>query len=265
MDALIAVGMFTVIVLALVVVVLAARSKLVNSEEVSILINDEKTIKVPAGTTLLNALSAEKLFIPSACGGKGSCGVCKVDVHLGGGSMLPTEEGHITKKEARHGCRLACQLKIKGDMEIELEPEVFSVKKWECTVTSNENVATFIKEFKLSLPDGESVPFRAGGYIQIECPPHRIEYKNFEIEEQYNVGKVRGISITWFLTRKEALFWESQFHKKFRLKHSPARGGKEWFTLTVEEISQFVDWMRESNRQNLEKINILKNLLNEKN
>ena len=185
MDALIAVAMFTVIVLALVIVVLAARAKLVNSEEVSILINDEKTIKVPAGTTLLNALSAEKLFIPSACGGKGSCGVCKVDVHSGGGSMLPTEEGHITKKEARHGCRLACQLKIKGDMEIELEPEVFSVKKWECTVISNENVATFIKEFKLGLPDGESVPFRAGGYIQIECPPHRIEYKDFDIEEQY--------------------------------------------------------------------------------
>ncbi len=185
MDALIAVGMFTVIVLALVIVVLAARAKLVNSEEVSILINEEKTIKVPAGTTLLNALSAEKLFIPSACGGKGSCGVCKVDVHSGGGSMLPTEEGHITKKEARHGCRLACQLKIKGDMEIELEPEVFSVKKWQCTVISNDNVATFIKEFKLGLPDGESVPFRAGGYIQIECPPHRIEYKDFDIEEQY--------------------------------------------------------------------------------
>jgi Na+-transporting NADH:ubiquinone oxidoreductase subunit F len=185
MDALIAVGMFTVIVLALVVVVLVARAKLVNSEEVSILINEEKTIKVPAGTTLLNALSAEKLFIPSACGGKGSCGVCKVDVHSGGGSMLPTEEGHITKKEARHGCRLACQLKIKGDMEIELEPEVFSVKKWECTVVSNDNVATFIKEFKLGLPDGESVPFRAGGYIQIECPPHKAVYQDFEIEDQY--------------------------------------------------------------------------------
>ena len=185
MEALIAVGMFTVIVLALVIVVLAARAKLVNSEEVSILINDEKTIKVAAGTTLLNALSAEKLFIPSACGGKGSCGVCKVDVHAGGGSMLPTEEGHISKKEARHGCRLACQLKIKGDMKIELEPEVFSVKKWECTVISNDNVATFIKEFKLKLPDGESVPFRAGGYIQIECPPHTAVYKDFEVEEQY--------------------------------------------------------------------------------
>ena len=185
MEALIAVGMFTVIVLALVIVVLAARAKLVNSEEVSILINDEKTIKVAAGTTLLNALSAEKLFIPSACGGKGSCGVCKVDVHAGGGSMLPTEEGHISKKEARHGCRLACQLKIKGDMQIELEPEVFSVKKWECTVISNDNVATFIKEFKLKLPDGESVPFRAGGYIQIECPPHVAVYKDFEVEEKY--------------------------------------------------------------------------------
>lgn len=187
MEALIAVAMFTIIVLALVSVVLAARAKLVSSEEVTIIINDDpdKAIKIQAGTTLLNALSAQKIFIPSACGGKGSCGVCKVDVHEGGGSMLPTEEGHISKGEARHGCRLACQVKIKSDMKIEVEADVFSVKKWVCTVKSNNNVATFIKEFVLQLPEGESVPFRAGGYIQIDCPPHKILYKDFDIEEQY--------------------------------------------------------------------------------
>jgi Na+-transporting NADH:ubiquinone oxidoreductase subunit F len=111
--------------------------------------------------------------------------VCKVHVHKGGGEMLPTEQGWISRGDARLGCRLACQVKVKQDMEIEVEPEVFSVQKWQCTVTSNVNVATFIKEFKLQLPPGESVPFRAGGYIQIECPPHVANYKDYQIEEEY--------------------------------------------------------------------------------
>lgn len=179
--------MFTVVVVALVIVLLAAKAKLVNSEEVTILINDdpEKALKIPAGDTLLNVLSSNKLFIPSACGGKGSCGVCKVHVHAGGGTLLSTEEGHVSRGEAREGCRLACQVKVKNDMEIELEPEVFSIRKWTCKVRSNHNVATFIKELILELPEGEEVPFRAGGYIQIECPPHVAEYKNFDIEEEY--------------------------------------------------------------------------------
>lgn len=178
---------FNVLVVALVAVLMAAKAQLVNSAEVSIAINEDpaNTIKVPAGDTLLNALSANRIFIPSACGGKGSCGVCKVNIHSGGGAMLPTEVSHISRGEAKEGCRLSCQVKVKGDMEIELEPEVFSVRKWRCKVRSNDNVATFIKELVLELPKGEEVPFRAGGYIQIECPPHKVNYKDFDIGEEY--------------------------------------------------------------------------------
>lgn len=177
--------MFTVVIVGLVAVLMAARSKLVNTQAVTLTINDEKDIKVPAGGTLLGALAAEKIFIPSACGGKGSCGVCTVHVKAGGGAMLPTEEAHISRGEAREGCRLSCQVKIKQDMKVEIEPEIFSVKKWKCKVISNDNVATFIKELKLALPEGEEVPFRAGGYIQIECPPHVANYKDFDIGEEY--------------------------------------------------------------------------------
>ena len=186
-TALLGVAVFILTILLLVFVLLGAKAKLVNSADVQLFINDDpnNTMTVPAGDTLLNTLSAQRIFIPSACGGKGSCGVCTVHVKDGGGALLPTEEGHISRGEARAGCRLACQVKVKQDMKLEIEPEIFSVQKWECTVRSNENVATFIKELILDLPEGESVPFRAGGYIQIECPPHVADYKNFEIEEEY--------------------------------------------------------------------------------
>jgi Na+-transporting NADH:ubiquinone oxidoreductase subunit F len=178
---------FTIVILALVLVLMFARSKLVPSGEVSILINDDPdhALKTQSGGTLLDTLSASRIFIPSACGGKGSCGVCKVTVSEGGGALLPTEAGHITRGEGREGRRLACQVKVKQDMKIEIPAEVFSVRKWKCKVRSNHNVATFIKEFVLELPEGESVPFRAGGYIQIECPPHEVEYKDFDVEEEY--------------------------------------------------------------------------------
>ncbi len=179
--------MFTLIILALVVILLGAKAKLVSSGDVKIIINEDesKPIVVPAGGTLLNALAAQKIFIPSACGGGGTCGVCKVHVHDGGGSILPTELTHISRGEAREGCRLSCQVKVKQDMQIEVEPEIFSVQKWECKVRSNHNVATFIKEFIIELPEGESVPFRAGGYVQIECPPHVAKYKDFIVEDEY--------------------------------------------------------------------------------
>ncbi len=185
--AILGVVMFTVVILSLVAVLAVAKSKLVSSGEVTLTINDDpdKALKVAAGSTLLNTLSANKIFIPSACGGKGSCGVCKVHVHEGGGTLLPTEVSHISRGEEREGCRLACQVKVKSDMKIEVEPEIFSVKKWRCKVRSNHNVATFIKELVLELPEGESVPFRAGGYIQIECPPHVVNYKDFDIEPEY--------------------------------------------------------------------------------
>ncbi|MCP4806665.1 MAG: NADH:ubiquinone reductase (Na(+)-transporting) subunit F [Proteobacteria bacterium] len=181
------VGMFLFVVLALVGFLMVAKSQLVSDADVKIIVNDDesKPITAKAGGTLLNTLAEQKIFIPSACGGMGSCGVCKVHIHEGGGAMLPTEKGFISRGEARDGCRLACQVKLKGDVRIEVEPEIFSVRKWECTVKSNRNVATFIKEFLISLPEGESVPFRAGGYIQIECPPHVANYKDFLIDEEY--------------------------------------------------------------------------------
>ena len=179
---------FTVVILALVAILMFARSRLVSSGDVTILINDDpdKALKTSAGSTLLGTLADNKLFIPSACGGQGTCGVCRVVVQEGGGSLLPTEAGHISRKEAREGLRLSCQVKVKEDMKIEVPAEVFDIRKWTCRVRSNENVATFIKELVLELPAGESVPFRAGGYIQIECPPHVVEYKNFHVEEEYH-------------------------------------------------------------------------------
>jgi len=179
--------MFTVVVLALVAVILAARSKLVSSGEVAININNdpEKSIKVAAGGKLLQTLAGAGIFVPSACGGGGTCAQCKCQVLDGGGSMLPTEESHFTMREAKEGWRLSCQVAVKQDMEIELEEEIFGVKKWTCTVESNPNVATFIKELTLRLPEGENVDFRAGGYVQLEAPAHEVHYKDFDIEEEY--------------------------------------------------------------------------------
>ena len=179
--------MFTFVIVALVAFLMVARSKLVATGDVTIVVNDDptKAMHTQAGGTLLGTLSANQIFIPSACGGKGSCGVCTVTVTEGGGALLPTETSHINRGEAREGMRLSCQVKVKGDMKIELPPEVFEVRKWQCTVRSNHNVATFIKELVLELPPGEAVPFRAGGYIQIECPPHIVKYADFEIEDEY--------------------------------------------------------------------------------
>lgn len=179
------IAFFTIIVVTLIAIILFARKRLVPEGDVKIEINGERTISVPAGGKLLGALAGEKIFVSSACGGGGSCAQCRVKVHSGGGSILPTEESHITKREASCGERLSCQVAVKQDMKVEVPEEVFGVKKWECTVVSNDNKATFIKELKLAIPDGESVPFRAGGYIQIECPPYEIAYKDYIMEDQY--------------------------------------------------------------------------------
>lgn len=187
MEIFLGVAMFTIIVLALVVIILAAKAKLVSSGDITISINDEsdKNVTTQAGGKLLGSLANAGIFISSACGGGGTCGQCRVKVKSGGGDILPTELDHITKREANEGERLACQVSVKQDMAIELPEEIFGVKKWECTVISNDNKATFIKELKLQIPDGESVPFRAGGYIQIEAPAHHVKYSDFDIEEQY--------------------------------------------------------------------------------
>jgi len=179
---------FTIIIVALVLTLLAAKAQLIPSGNVRILINGDpdKAISTASGATLLSTLADHQIFIPSACGGQGTCGVCRVTVNEGGGSILPTEKGHINRGEAREGCRLSCQVKVKQDMAIEIPAEVFDVKRWKCKVRSNHNVATFIKELVLELPEGESVPFQAGGYIQIECPPHTLDYRSFDIEEEYH-------------------------------------------------------------------------------
>jgi Na+-transporting NADH:ubiquinone oxidoreductase subunit F len=182
------VSMFTLVILALVLIILMAKSSLVSHGQVHIYVNgdDEKTIQTASGGKLLNALSDVGVFIPSACGGGGTCGQCKCIVKSGAGSLLPTEEGHINKREANAGYRLSCQVNVRQDMSIELPDEIFGVKKWECEVVSNENKATFIKELVLKLPQEESVPFRAGGYIQIECPPYSLSYKEFDIDSEYH-------------------------------------------------------------------------------
>ncbi|MEQ8847537.1 NADH:ubiquinone reductase (Na(+)-transporting) subunit F [Botrimarina sp.] len=180
------VAMFTIVVLALVAVILAAKQKLVPSGPVSILVNGEKELKVSAGGKLLGALADEGIFVSSACGGGGTCAQCEVKILEGGGDILPTERSHISNKEAKEGCRLSCQVAVKQDMKIEVPPEALETKKWECEVVSNKNVATFIKELVLKLPEGEDVNFKAGGYIQIEAPPHVVEYKNFDIEERFH-------------------------------------------------------------------------------
>ena len=179
--------MFVVIIAVLVTVIVVAKKFLVSSSDITIGINNDPKLamKAPAGGKLLNTISDKGIFVSSACGGRGACGQCKLKVTSGGGSVLPIEYSHFTKRQIKEGWRLACQVSVKNDINIELPPEVFGVKKWECTVISNHNVATFIKELRLKVPDGEEVPFRAGGYIQIEAPAHTVYYKDFDIEPQF--------------------------------------------------------------------------------
>ena len=186
-EVVLGVGMFTVIIMMLVFVILYARRLLVSTGQVTIEINGdpEKTITCSAGGKLLNTLSDAGIFLSSACGGGGTCAQCRCVVMEGGGSMLSTEEGHFTRGEAKDGWRLSCQTAVKQDLKIEVPAEFFGVKRWECDVISNENVATFIKELILKLPEGEEVNFRAGGYVQFEIPPYDIDYRDIEVEEEY--------------------------------------------------------------------------------
>ena len=177
--------MFTVIVVTLVMIILGARAKLVNSGDIAIEINGEKTITVSGGGKLLQTLASSDLFLASACGGGGTCAQCKCIVKEGGGAMLPTEKTHFTPREEAQGWRLSCQVPVKQDMKVQVPEEVFGVKQWECVVESNPNVATFIKELTLKLPEGENVDFRAGGYVQLEAPPHHVKFSDFSIEEKF--------------------------------------------------------------------------------
>jgi len=185
MEVLVAVAVFTGCILALTGIILGAKAKLVATGDVTITVNETKTLTVPPGGKLLGALASNGIFVSSACGGGGTCAQCIVKVHSGGGDILPTERVHINRREAREGQRLSCQVGVKTDMAVEVPPEVFETKKWQCKVRSNHNVATFIKELVLELPEGENVNFKAGGFIQIEAPPHVAKYSDFDIEEEY--------------------------------------------------------------------------------
>ena len=215
------VGMFTGVVLALVTIILVARSRLVPSGNVRILINDDesKALSVPAGGKLLNVLADNKVFVSSACGGGGTCAQCKVNIYEGGGDILQTETSHITKREASEGVRLSCQVNVKQDMKIEVPPEVFSVKKWECEVVSNDNVATFIKEFVVKLPEGETLDFQPGGFIQIEVPPFECDFKDFEgIDERFHPDWDRFNVWDFKLVNTEPVF------RAYSMANHPAEG-----------------------------------------
>ncbi|MCT4637628.1 MAG: NADH:ubiquinone reductase (Na(+)-transporting) subunit F [Bacteroidales bacterium] len=179
------VGVFLLVILLLVSMLLYAKKKLTPSGEVKVNINGEKDLEVEPGSTLLNTMSDNGIFLPSACGGGGTCGMCKCQVEEGGGSILPTETGFFTRKEQQSDWRLGCQVKVRQDMKVKVPEEVMGIKKWECEVVSNHNVATFIKEFVVKLPEGETLDFRSGGYIQIDVPKCNVGFKDFEIEEEY--------------------------------------------------------------------------------
>ena len=171
----------------MVLIILGARRLLVSTGDITIEMNDSaKSVVVQAGGKLLQTLAAQNLFLSSACGGKGTCEQCKCQVLEGGGSILPTEEIYFTNKEKKEGWRLSCQVPVKDNMQIIVPSEVFGAKKWECEVISNDNVATFIKELVLKLPEGEEVRFKAGGYVQMEIPPYSLDYKSFDISEEYH-------------------------------------------------------------------------------
>ncbi|MBT8327567.1 MAG: 2Fe-2S iron-sulfur cluster binding domain-containing protein, partial [Bacteroidia bacterium] len=172
---------FTVVIILLALMLMIAAKRLVKQGKVKLTINGEREVEMDAGGTLLNALQDQQLFLPSACGGGGTCAMCKCQVHEGGGEILPTETGHIKRKDQKDNWRLACQVKVKEDMVVEVPEEVFGIKKWECEVVSNYNVASFIKEFVVRLPEGENLDFEAGGYIQIDVPPIEVQFKDIDI------------------------------------------------------------------------------------
>jgi Na+-transporting NADH:ubiquinone oxidoreductase subunit F len=185
LEFVISVVLFTVILLFLTLIILWVRARLVPQGSLTVVINDERELQVAAGSRLLGALADQDILVPSACGGGGTCGQCRVVVLEGGGTLLPTEASLISRREAAAGERLACQLLVNVDLQVRVPEDVFGVKQWQCTVRSNNNVATFIKELILELPAGETIDFKAGGYIQITCPPHQLSYSTIDIEAQY--------------------------------------------------------------------------------
>jgi Na+-transporting NADH:ubiquinone oxidoreductase subunit F len=176
---------FLLVILILIAVLLYAKRKLTPQGEVNLNINDDKDMTVSPGSTILDTLSENGIYLPSACGGQGTCGTCKCQVFEGAGEILPTETGFFSRKEQQNNWRLGCQVKVKNDMKIGVPPEVLDIKKWECEVISNKNVATFIKEFVVKLPEGESMDFKPGGYIQIDVPKTEVDFKDIEVADKF--------------------------------------------------------------------------------
>jgi Na+-transporting NADH:ubiquinone oxidoreductase subunit F len=209
---------FLTVMLMLVSILLYARHKLVPSGPVKVTINDDQSLVVSAGSTLLTTLSNKNIYLPSACGGGGTCAMCKCQVLDGAGDILPTEVGYFTRKEIQEKWRLACQVKVKQDMKIQVPQEIFGIKKWECEVISNENVATFIKEFVVKLPEGEELDFQSGGYIQIDVPACEVDFKDIEVQPEYR-GDWDNLKI-WDLKMKnpEPIF------RAYSMANHPAEG-----------------------------------------
>jgi Na+-transporting NADH:ubiquinone oxidoreductase subunit F len=220
---------FTVIILLLVFILLFAQSKLVQSGPVNIIINGDtkNPIVTTAGSTLLSTLSAQKIFLPSACGGGGTCAMCKCIVEDGGGDVLPTEVGHLSRAEQKDNVRLSCQVKVKQDMQIKIPDEIFGIKKWETTVISNYNVSTFIKEFVMQLPEGETLEFEAGGYVQIDVPVIEVDFKTMDIAPKPELGHPDDVFQAdwdnfklWDLTMTN----DEQIFRAYSMANHPAEG-----------------------------------------
>lgn len=215
-----AVAVFLIVILLLVSLLLYARKRLVPQGKVHLEINGEKDLEVEMGNSLLSTLAAQKIFLPSACGGKGSCGLCRVRVPEGGGSILPSEQNFFTRKEQGDHWRLACQVKVRNDLKIQVPAAVFGIRKWECEVVSSRNVATFIREFVVKLPEGEKLNFRSGGYIQIDVPACTVDYKDIEVAEPYKSEWDR--MKMWDLTMKNP---EPCF-RAYSMANHPAEGDR---------------------------------------
>ncbi len=225
-----AILVFVGLTLLLTFILLFAKAKLVPSGNVNIVINGDEanTKQIAPGSTLLNALSEQNIFLPSACGGGGTCAMCLCQVTEGGGDVLPTEMNHLTRKEAKENWRLACQVKVRNDMKVEVPEEIFGIKKWECEVVSNNNVASFIKEFVVKLPEGETLDFESGGYIQIDVPKIEVNYKtDIEVEDEY-LSEWDKFGL-WSLKMKND---EEQF-RAYSMANHPAEGNIVMLTIRI--------------------------------
>ncbi len=233
-----AIAAFTIVILLLVGMLLLAQSKLVQSGDVAVVINgdEDNKIMVPAGSTLLTTLSNQKIFLPSACGGGGTCAMCKCVVEEGGGDVLPTETGHLSRAEQKDKVRLSCQVKVKNDMKIRIPEEIFGIKKWDCEVVSNYNVSTFIKEFVVRLPEGEILHFEPGGYIQVDVPAITVHFKDMDITPKPELNHKPDVYKSdwdkfqmWGLTMKN----DEPIFRAYSMANHPAEGNIVMLTIRI--------------------------------